>query len=239
MVFTWFGSGSSIENGSVLDLSRGAQGIPPTHATQIRDDLTVPVMVVNSECETLSCHPLHRADSELYRHWEVAGAPHGPRRHMERILGKLGRDGVVDLSMFDVDAMVPVPWAPVFDAALVHVDRWMRGGSPPPSQKPIALEGTPVRIRRDGDGNAEGGVRVAEMAAPTGRAVGAIEEAGAAGLLGQWFPFDAGTLRARYGDRQGYLDAYRTGVDEAVRAGVLCRQDADDAMRRAEGIDLA
>jgi hypothetical protein len=135
IAFTWFGSGSSIDDGQTMDLSR-PDGRPPVHATQIRDDLGVPVMVVNSECETLPCYPIRRGDTDRYCYWEVVGSPHGPRLHMERIVPKLVRDGVADPTAFDLEAMVPVPWAPVFDAALVHVDRWIQGDlRRPPSRR--------------------------------------------------------------------------------------------------------
>src|ERR1700728_1569555 len=75
IAFTWFGSGSSVDVGQVMDLSAGPDSRPPVHVTQIRDDLAVPVMVVNSECETLACFPIRRPDTETYRYWEVVGSP--------------------------------------------------------------------------------------------------------------------------------------------------------------------
>jgi hypothetical protein len=234
IAFTWFGSGSSIDDGRLMDPSLGAEGRPPVHPTQIRDDLSVPVMVVNSECETLSCYPIRRPDTDRYCYWEVAGAPHGPRLHMERIVPKLSRDGVADAAAFDLPAMVPVPWAPVFDAALVHVDRWIHGGPPPPSQDPIVVEGQPPRIVRDEDGNAVGGVRVPEMEAPASQNVGAMEEPGSAALMGRWATLSPDRLRTLYPEEGSYLAAYRKAADAAVAAGVLRQRDADEGLSRAQ-----
>jgi hypothetical protein len=234
IAFTWFGSGSSVDDGRLMDPSLGAEGRPPVHTTQIRDDLSVPVMVVNSECETLSCYPIRQPDTDRYCYWEVAGAPHGPRLHMERIVPKLSRDGVADAAAFDLGAMVPVPWAPVFDAALVHVDRWIHGGPPPPSQAPIVVEGRPPRIVRDEDGNALGGVRVPEMEAPASQNVGAMEEPGSAGLMGRWAPLPPDRLRTLYPEPGSYLAAYRKAAEAAVAAGVLRQRDADEGLSRAQ-----
>jgi len=233
MVFTWFGSGSSLDDSTVLNLARGLEGTPPLQPCQIRDDVDVPVMVVNSECETLSCFRQRRPDSDRYRYWEVAGAPHGPRPHMERIVAKLERDGIMDRSLFDFDAMVPIPWAPAFDAALVHTQRWVRGGDPPPSQEAIVVEGASPRVGRDGSGNARGGVRLPDVAVPLGRSTGAIEEAGSSGLLGHWAPFTEEEIRARYPSSAAYVEAYQGAAEAAVAAGVLCRIDADAGVRRA------
>jgi Alpha/beta hydrolase domain len=234
IAFTWFGSGSSVDIGQVMDPSGGPDGRPPMHVTQIRDDLSVPVMIVNSECETLACYPVRQPDTERYCYWEVAGAPHGPRLHMERIVPKLARDGVADPANFDLQAMVPVPWAPVFDAALGHVNRWIDGGPPPPPQPLIVVQGEPPSIVRDDDGNAVGGVRVPEMDAPTSENIGAMEEPGPTALMGRWTPLAPDRLHALYPEPGSYLAAYEKAADKAVAAGVLRQHDADEGLERAK-----
>jgi hypothetical protein len=42
----------------------------------LRDDLDIPVMIVNTECEALSCYGVRQPDTDRYRYWEVAGASH-------------------------------------------------------------------------------------------------------------------------------------------------------------------
>jgi hypothetical protein len=157
---------------------------------------------------------------------------------MERIVPKLVRDGIADPAAFDLHAMVPVPWAPVFDAALGHVDRWIHGGPPPPSQPLITVEGDPPKIVRDSDGNAVGGVRVPEMEAPTSQNVGAMEEPGPSMLMGQWVALAPDRLRSLYPDPGSYLDAYRAAGDAAVAAGVLRQGDVDDGLRRAQLVEM-
>ncbi|MCW2529463.1 MAG: signal peptide-containing protein [Pseudonocardiales bacterium] len=237
IAFTWFGSGSSIDDPSVIDLAKGGLAGLARFPTRVRADLEVPVMVVNSECETLSCYPVRQPDTDLFRFWEVAGAPHAPRVHMELILPKLQRDGVDMPGEIDPEMLSPVPWAPVFDAALSHVARWMDGGTPPPSQPPIevevGVEGAPAKIRRDDDGNAIGGVRVPEQAVSLSRNVGAIEEAGTAGLMGVWSPLPTEIVLERYPDQSAYLAAFAAAAQAAVDAGVLREVDASAANDRA------
>jgi hypothetical protein len=239
--FTWFGSGSSIDDPAVMDPTAAGFRPPPTQPTRVRDDLDVPVLVVNSECETLSCVPIRQPDTERFRYWEVAGAPHGPRLHMERIVPKLVRDGLgaPGGGVFDASVLSPVPWAPVLDAAIAHLDRWVQGGPVPPTQPLIEIEGDPPRIKRDADGNAIGGLRMPEMEAPLARHTAAREEAGDGGLMGKWEPFASDVVHARYRDDAAYLAAYEAASRAAVDAGVLRPHDAAEGVLRAKAIRLA
>jgi hypothetical protein len=242
VLFTWFGAGMSIDDPATIDLNRGDRSRIVSHPTRIRTDLDVPVMVVNSECETLSMLPVRQDDTDRFRFWEVAGAPHGPRLHMERIAAKFLRDEVAlpgpPGAPTDLATLGPVPWADVLDAAVVHTTRWIAGGEPPPVQPRIEVEGDPPHIRRDADGNAIGGVRVPEMDVTLTRNVGAMEEAGPAGLMGVTQPLPAELVRDRYPDLDHYLAAFRAAADHAVAAGVLRRRAADEAIERAKSAAL-
>lgn len=231
--FTWFGSGFSLDDPTPLDLSTGGLNGLLAHPTRIRTDLGVPVFVVNSECETLCCAPVRQPDTDTFRFWEVAGAPHAPRLHLERITGTLQRDGVALPGSTEGMMLSPVAWAPVLDAALGHLQRWLVDGAAPPSHPPIELAGTPAAIRRDDDGNALGGARVPEHEASRTRNTGAIEEAGAGGLMGACAPLPAHRLRERYADQVTYLSRFDAAADAAVAAGVLRPRDADDSKSRA------
>ncbi|HEX5586865.1 MAG TPA: alpha/beta hydrolase domain-containing protein [Acidimicrobiia bacterium] len=235
VAFTWFGSGSGVDSTAVMDPSDpDARNAIMAHPTRIRDDLDVPVFVINSECETLSCAPVRQPDTDRFRYWEVAGSPHGPRLIMQNIGTKNRRDGMPGPADIDPAVLSPVPWTPVMDAVVSHTQQWMTAGTPPPSQPLIELTATePPAIARDADGNAIGGVRVPEMAAPLARHVAAMEEAGAAGLMGQWFPFEPEAVRAKYPDAAAYLAAYDAAATAAVEAGVLLPHDADDGRARA------
>src|SRR5262249_54941085 len=77
------GSASGFDD-TVLDPSK-LFAMPPTPeelaklmrlGTKIRDDLKVPVMLVNSESETMGCFPCRQPDTGKFRFWEVAGSSH-------------------------------------------------------------------------------------------------------------------------------------------------------------------
>jgi hypothetical protein len=154
---------------------------------------------------------------------------------MERILPKMERDGLGSPGGVAIDPQVlhPIPWAPVLDAAVGHVHRWLTDSDPPPIQPLIEVGGDPAAIHRDLDGNAIGGVRVPELQATLWRCIGSREESGPAGLMGIWSPLPEAVTVARFGDRYGYLAVFAKAVEEAVAAGVLRPSDGETALARA------
>jgi Alpha/beta hydrolase domain len=243
VAFTWFGSGSSIDHPSHIDFNAGGLAGLDRYPTQIRDDLNVPVMVVNSECETLSCVGVRQSDTERFRFWEVAGAAHGPALHMQRILPKMQRDGAQLPGTFDPTTLGPVPWAPVLDAAIAQTQAWINGGPPPPSQVFIDVENDATtsaeagvaapRIKRDQDGNAIGGVRVPEQEVTLSANIGAMEDSGGAGLMGTWSALAAHVIHERYPSEVVYLDKFKAAYSAAVAAGVLRPSDEGHALETA------
>ena len=68
-------------------------------SNRLRDDLDVPVMVVNSELEAIACHPVRQPDTDPFRYWEAAGTCHVSAQSMrpatpeyERDFGRLPAD---------------------------------------------------------------------------------------------------------------------------------------------------
>lgn len=240
--FTWFGTGTSVDDPAIMNPAAGASAANVMrHQTRIREDLGVPVLVVNSECEASPYYPSRQPDTATFRYWEVAGAPHGPRLHMEKIVPKMMRDGLgaPGGGEFDASALSPVPWAPVLDAGIAHVHAWMNGGPPPPSNPPIEVDpDDPTKVRRDTDGNAIGGVRVPELAVALARHTANMTEAGAGGLMGQWTPFDDELIRLRYPTQDDYVAAFEAAAKEAVAAGVIRPSDADEAIARARATPI-
>jgi hypothetical protein len=192
--------------------------------TKLRDDLDVPVLVVNSECEAVAMYPTRRPDGDRFRFWEVAGAPHVVAVAPPETPREAGR----------IDN--PLTYRPVLSAGFRAVHRWLTEGVAPPSMPRIEMA-EPGSIVRDALGNAVGGVRLPEMAAPIAEYHGRDDDA--AGLLtlyGWARPFDHDELRRLYGSRQAYADAFRTGVAALVDAGGLRKEDADGYAARADEI---
>ena len=102
--------------------------------TVIRDDLAVPVVVVNSEFEALALCLAGARDSRLIRYWEVAGTPHGVTTRSELPNGRGWEPNTLRFN-------------PVAESAIRHVRRWVAEGRPAPSFPRIEVEaGRPPRI---------------------------------------------------------------------------------------------
>lgn len=187
----------------------------------VRDDLDVPVLVVETEGDLLDrigYLPARQPDTDLIRVWEVAGAAHADRYvigEFEELLGS------------------PVPvnrgqQYAVLRAALRHLDRWARGGLAPPAGAPLEVSGDGFVL--DEHGRARGGVRTPAVVVPTqvlrGRPwPGATT---ASRLFGSTTPLPG--LASLYPSVAGYLDAYVSAVDDVVDAGFVLRDDYDALM---------
>ncbi|HEY7107265.1 MAG TPA: alpha/beta hydrolase domain-containing protein [Acidimicrobiia bacterium] len=201
-----------------------------TTRTQIRSDIDEPVMIVNSECEAVAMYPTRRADDDRFRFWEVAGAPHVV--------------AVVDAPEPRADGRVDnaLSYRPVLSSAYRAMQAWLVHRAPPPSFAPIEFAGD-ATIARDEHGNARGGIRLPEMAAPVAEYHGRDDEAeGFLTLYGWARPFPREELRELYSSPAAYADAYRSAVDDLVAAGGL-RPEHGGTMRHdaetvAAGLDL-
>jgi hypothetical protein len=190
--------------------------------TAIRDDLDQPVMVVNSEFETLAVHQAEVADSRMVRIWEVAGTPHAVARMAEpQEPAAWGRN--------------PLSIQPVFEAAVRMMHRWTAGEGPAPRQPRIEVEDRmPPRIRRDQYGNAIGGIRLPDLAVPTAEYRGMAFGTGLPPLFGASRPLDQQALRELYPTRAVYRARWFEAVDALVATGALRPEDAPALRERAE-----
>jgi hypothetical protein len=206
---------------------RPEEGVLPMGVrTALRTDQATPVMVVNSEFESTHLAQVPCVDTEWLRVWEVAGTPHGnARRHLD----EPDRRGRV---------ANPLRWAPVHDAALRALHRWVRDGTPAPRQPRIEMDpGPPLRIATDDAGNARGGIRLPELEVPTATYQGVAMGTGRPPLFGAATPFTDDELRARYASRADYERGWNDAVDALVASGALRPEDAP-AMR-ARVVDVA
>ena len=140
-----------------------------TIGTLVRSDLTVPVMVLNSQSEALSCAQYRQPDTSLFRSWEIAGASRAPDRQSRFLRQKTDRDGVTDAAERKYEEYLPneVNWLYTLDAAYLRVHEWITDGTAPQSFDPIVIENNAFVL--DEYGNVLGGVRLPEMEVPTAR----------------------------------------------------------------------
>lgn len=219
-----FGWGIRLDEQSVPDVS----GVDPRIRvpTVIRQDQPTPVMVVNSETETVSYYAVRQPDSPSFRFWEVAGTSHTalPRGT------QLG--GVTAPNWLSV--------TPVYHAAVRHMHNWLVRGTPPPVLPRIEVEpGNPPRIRRDARGNALGGIRLPELEAPIGEHRGVGEGGSLLAILAGYFrPFTCRELASLYTSREAFVRAYQQAVDAGVAAGYILPEDAAAMKEAAARTDI-
>jgi hypothetical protein len=200
----------------------------------IRDDLDVPVIMVQTETDlvgALDYLPARQDDSELVRLWEVAGTAHADRFQIGEFEEFLGCPRPVNRGQ----------QAYVVRAALRWLDGWARGGDPAPTAPRLELEGR--EFVHDGAGNTRGGVRTPVVDAPVELLRGdtQAEASYLCQLFGSTLPMEPDGIRARYADRDGYLAAYERATDAAIAAGFVLPEDRDEVLAEArpELVDAA
>ncbi|MGP0030945.1 MAG: alpha/beta hydrolase domain-containing protein [Acidimicrobiales bacterium] len=236
----YFGGGTPLEVGDEVMTVRDAtddasQPRIPEGLHLLRDDLEIPVMVLNTECEATSCYDVRQPDSDRFRYWEVAGASHVSLQAMESSSPRLERDfGVsipLDETMQDINQ---VSVAPVVDAALHHLQAWVCQGTPPPVQPRIEFDGDPPEIVRDANGIARGGIRLPQIEVPLAHNSAIQKRPDVfARLVGFHESFPVEKVRRLYGSRDGYLARFEEATRAAEAASVLLPRDVDPLVAEA------
>ena len=192
---------------------------------RLREDLDVPIIVLNSEAEASECYPNTQPDTELLRWWEVAGTGHISMMSADAL------DAMVEL-MGPIG--ITVSFAPAMRAAFHALRRWVDGGPPPPHQPRLLKQGDPARLPRDEHGNAIGGIRWPDLEAPLGTHVAEHFGDGLNMLVGTSTPFEPEKVEALYPDHTAWLARYCHALDHLVETEVVLPDDADDMRARAE-----
>jgi hypothetical protein len=202
--------------------------------TRIRTDLTVPVLVLETETDVLNLlqyFPARQPDGDRFRLWEVAGTAHAD-------LYLLGAAA----DMFKCDA--PINSGPahfVVKAALRHLDAWARGGAPPPEGDRFQIDTTkkPAYVRTP-DGLMLGGVRTPEVDVPVDVLSGDPYGGSVLCLLfGSTTPLSAQRLAELYTSKEAYSSAYTKAADAAIAAGFVLAEDRDALLADAKPSRIA
>lgn len=195
------------------------RGSVMANPSRIRDDLNTPVLVVNSETESLFYLTSRQSDSESFRYWEIAGASHGPApngRYMKNLQDRdaLPNDGPVIAS--------EVTWQPTADAALFALVKWIEAGHAPSRQPRIEInsEAKP-EVVRDELGNACGGVRLPEVEVPVARYECATTQLTPGSLNGKTSPLESGVLKQLYATPGQYQSQVESAANSAMQDGVI------------------
>ena len=236
--------------GSAAALSQSPRpDVPAPLPTRLRTDLDQPVLVFQTEGDVgpLGSAAARQPDTKRIRTWEVAGTAHAD---VYTTLGftDIG-DGSAERTLLDytnlsrgpLNCTTPINAGPqyaVLMAGVSHLDRWVRGGPPPPKGDLLQVSDGPGRVTggrtvpsyvvaRDPDGNALGGIRTPFVDAPRAALTGETNEGGTfCGLFGTTRAFDAATLARRYPSQEAFLAQFRRSANQAVRAGFLLPEEA-------------
>ena len=209
---------------------------------RIRDDVPVPVWKISTEYDVGFGEAASRQpDAKLFRSWEISGTSHVDH-HLRQSREPLElRDiGTSTEAGFAPGCGVPTvgtrtPLQYVLASALDLMVRWVDKGQAPPSAPPITVTSTqrPIQISKDKMGLALGGIRLADVAVPTGINSGTNTGPGACARWGYYKPFDIATLKTLYPDHQSYVSAVERVTNENLKAGFILKQDAEQTIRDA------
>ena len=193
----------------------------PWHSHLLREDLAIPILVVNSETEAGECHPNHNPDTEFMRWWEFAGTAHTGVSDPEELAAMRAVGGCT------------VSFEPAWRGAALAMARWLGGETPLPQSR-LVPAGDPPAFERDDHGNAIGGVRLPELEAPLGTHVGQSPPGALLNMTGSSTPFPRKVVDQLYGTRDEWLARYRTALDHLVATGIFAPDDAVVILDRAE-----
>jgi hypothetical protein len=115
-----------------------------------------------------------------------------------------------------------------------HMRLWVGGGPLPPVQSRIEFAGDPPGVVRDRDGIARGGIRLPQVEVPIAcNSSVPCDEQTHNLLTGSCRPFAPEEIRARYGDRVGYLARFEREALVARDAGVILLRDVAPLLAEA------
>ena len=225
--------------GSGAALSQVPQpAIGAPSVAHIRGDLTVPVLVFETETDliTLRYLPDRQDDAALFRLWEVAGTSHADTYTLT--VGSTDKGDSPDVANILVTTS-PIPNIIVCDtpinsgpqhwvlkAALAALDRWVRGGDAPATAPRLEIAGDPAAYVLDDLGNVRGGIRTPYVDAPIAKLSGLGQSGGSfCGIFGTTVCFDDATRTALYPTPDDYATAVNESTDAAVAAGFILEPD--------------
>jgi Alpha/beta hydrolase domain len=218
--------------------------VPSPSPVAIRNDIDVPVMVVQAEGDVIGSNlGARQPDTPLFRSWEMAGTSHADSYTASAGFTDIG-DGSGAANMF---AFMRVPqnagcanpinagahhW--ILQAAFNRLDVWISSGVPPASAPLLDVESTsPTVLARDEFGNALGGIRSPHVDAPIATLTGINTGGGFCRLFGTTIPFTPAQLSALYPTHEDFVAAWDDALASAVAAGFILEPDADELLDAA------
>ena len=257
--------------GDGADLSQSPQAtITTPNPTYIRTDLHVPVFMFETEADLLGLgYSVARQPPTKYiREWEVAGTAHDDTYGLLYSRTDSG-DGVADTQAFDsmlnppsdpIPGIVDCP-APInagshtyeLRAAIAAFDKWLVSGVAPAQSPRLEISKTdPNEFVTDPNGEALGGIRTPQVAAPVaklsgigqpgtsaptgpvGASTGSVSGGTLCGIFGTKVPFSPAKLASLYPTHAAFVQKWDRAVAAEVKSGYLLPADAQVLDRVAQ-----
>lgn len=237
------GAGAALDTGF-------APGSARAGGERIRDDLRVPVIVLQTETDVtlLGSGLAEQPDSDLLRNWEIAGAAHADTYLLFASGlddGSLPPERLAELMRPTTDVLMghtefPVNSGPqhhyVECAAVEHLAAWVAGRAKPPSAARLDITADGRDLRRDDLGIASGGIRTPWTDVPVAVLSGT-------GQRGELFAFLFGTTsqlsgadlaRLYPGGKADYLAKFAASLDDVIADGFLLAEDRAEILAVAD-----
>ncbi len=219
------------------------------HASQLRSDLTTPAISVNTQA-TAEISKV-RSTSEYTRVWSVAGASHASLYAVAYVDNLLIRDKSVPaesgpMTFTQMMGRQNCKLSPLFstvdtglvlNAALEGTRQWIKTGKPAAPTLTFSRNAFGT-IMRDADGNTQGGVRLAQLTAPTAFLSPNAEGVGCT-LSGHHRDFTKDELKKRYGSHKAYVSKVRDAMKQVREQGYILPYDEKESVRSAESSEVA
>jgi hypothetical protein len=239
--------GSAPLQGSFFEPEAGSSTINTPDIVRVRDDLDVPVMMLQTESDLfiLGSYPSNQEDSSVFRLWEVAGTAHADLYTFLASRFDTGNDPSIAAVVENaapipgfIECPVPVNAGPqhfVVNAAIDALNTWAAGGQAPSQAERLSVAGEPAAFILDDLGNVQGGIRTPYVDAPIAILSGGgqpqpdfdPDARNFCFLSGTTQLFDASVLASLYASNSDYIKAANTATDAAVANGFLLPADAD------------
>jgi hypothetical protein len=218
-----------------------ADGVPPSVAA-LRTDTKVPIFMIQSEMDVALMAPAtsKQIDTNMLRHWEVAGTSHADQYLLDNIALVSGRE-VAWTPPACSNAYNQTPFYMAQIAGVHHLKEWIMNGTVPPLAPRMQRDAL-GSIKKDANGNAIGGLRLPELEAPVAKYSQGNTTKGSLAFLdlfactagGATTPFTAAKLATLYPTHADYVSKYKAAADAAVAKGHIRPVDRDNAVFRAQ-----
>lgn len=210
--------------------------VPFPAPAPIRNDIDVPVLVVQAEGDVIASNlGARQPETALFRQWEMAGTSHADAYTLQGLSDP--GDGSGALAMFGFMRSPNNPlgcnspinagahhW--ILQAAFDALDTWVRTGVAAPVAPLLEVQSTtPLVLARDAQGNALGGVRSPHVDVPVATLDSVNSGSFFCGLFGRTVPLTAGQILALYPTQEAFMNLWLDSLSDSVANGFLLQAD--------------